>query len=153
MDPKHVIPSAEAKDSPQTQNSRGETLASATQSISAAPEGPTSGNGMITIDDFAKCKIKVGLITAAERVPETEKLIKLSIDCGEGRLRTIVSGIAAYYPDPATLVGKRVPVLANLAPRKMKGIESEGMVLYAVGADRLSAIEPNMPMEPGTPVQ
>lgn len=107
----------------------------------------------ITIDDFAKCKIKIGLITAAEKVPETERLIKLTIDCGEGRLRTIVSGIAEYYPDPSVLVGKRVPVLTNLAPRKMKGIESEGMVLYAVGTDTLTALEPNIPMPPGTPMQ
>lgn len=129
--------SAETKDSPSTQNSQGETLVSAP----------------ITIDDFHKCEIKIGLILSAERVPETERLVKFSVDCGEETPRTIVSGIATHYPDEQVLVGKRVPVLTNLSPRKMKGIESQGMILYAVGAETLTTLEPGAPVPPGTPVQ
>lgn len=107
----------------------------------------------ISIDDLKKCEIKIGVILSAERVPETDKLIKFSVDCGEGTSRTIISGIAMYYPDISILVGKRVPVVTNLAPRKMKGIESQGMILYAVGTETLTTLEPGAEVPPGTSVQ
>ena len=73
---------------------------------------------------------------AAELVPDAKKLLRLSVDVGEGRLRNIFAGIRAYYPDPAALVGKRVIVVANLKPRQMKWGLSEGMILAAGGGDR-----------------
>jgi len=85
----------------------------------------------IVYDDFTKLDIRVGLIKAAEMVPETDKLIKCTIDFGEDvGERTIVSGIREWY-EPEQLVGKRLPYLINLAPRELRGVVSEGMLLAA----------------------
>lgn len=108
---------------------------------------------MITFDEFKKAEIKIGKILAAERVPEADRLLKLSIDLGEETPRQILSGIAEYYPDPAILVGKQVPVLANLPTRTIRGLESQGMVLYAVGEGFLTTVEPSREVPPGTNVQ
>lgn len=83
----------------------------------------------ITFDDFSKMDIRVGTILEAERVPKTDKLLKLKIDTGIDQ-RTVVSGIAGFY-DPEKIVGQQVSILVNLAPRKIKGIESQGMILMA----------------------
>lgn len=85
--------------------------------------------GEITIDDFAKIDLRVATVVAAERVPKTDKLIKLQVKIG-GEERTIVSGIAQHY-EPENLIGKNVIVIANLKPAKLRGIESRGMVLAA----------------------
>lgn len=82
----------------------------------------------VSIDEFAKMDIRIGTIIAAEAVPETDKLIKCTIDFGQLGTRTIVSGIKAYRT-PESLVGKQVPYIVNLEPRKIKGIESQGMLL------------------------
>lgn len=83
---------------------------------------------MITIDDFAKVEIRVGKILAAEKVPETDKLLKLSVSFGEEQ-RQIVSGIALYFPDPNTLIGTKCGFITNLEYRMIKGLESQGMIL------------------------
>lgn len=83
----------------------------------------------ISYDDFAKMDIRVGTILEAERVPKTDKLLKLTIDTGIDK-RTVVSGIAEWYK-PEEAIGKKVSILVNLAPRKIKGIESKGMILMA----------------------
>ena len=85
--------------------------------------------GEITIDDFAKIDLRVATVIAAERVPKTDKLIKLQVKIGDEE-RTIVSGIAQHY-EPEKLIGKNVIVIANLKPAKLRGIESRGMVLAA----------------------
>lgn len=85
--------------------------------------------GEITIDDFAKIDLRVATVIAAERVPKTDKLIKLQVKIGDEE-RTIVSGIAKHY-EPENLIGKNVIVIANLKPAKLRGIESRGMVLAA----------------------
>ncbi len=82
-----------------------------------------------SFDDFAKMDIRTATVLAAERVPKTDKLLKLSIDTGIDK-RTIVSGIAEYYT-PEEMVGKQICILANLAPRNIRGIESKGMILMA----------------------
>jgi len=82
-----------------------------------------------TFDEFVKMDIRVGTIVEAERVPKTEKLLKLLIDTGIDK-RTVVSGIAEYYT-PDKIIGQKVSILVNLAPRKIKGIESQGMILMA----------------------
>src|SRR3989344_9234936 len=110
----------------------------------------------ITFDEFKKAEIKIGTILSAEKVPDADKLIKLIINLGlnpsvpstegspdhssatnglgeEQDIRQILSGIAMHYEDPSVLVGKQVPVLANLPTRTIRGLESQGMVLYAVG--------------------
>jgi len=82
-----------------------------------------------TYDEFMKMDIRTATVLEAERVPKTDKLLKLLIDTGADQ-RTIVSGIAEYYT-PEEMVGKQICILANLAPRKIKGIESKGMILMA----------------------
>lgn len=94
-------------------------------------------DSMILIDDFAKCDIRVGLVTDAKPVPESKKLIQLSVDFGtEIGLRTILTGLLTYYPDTSTFQGKKFYFLVNLAPRKMAGIESQGMFLAPEGAEK-----------------
>jgi methionyl-tRNA synthetase len=94
-----------------------------------------------SFDDFSKMDIRVGTILEAERVPKTEKLLKLLIDTGIDK-RTVLSGIAEYYK-PEDIIGQRVSILVNLAPRKIKGIESQGMILMAENtAGELSFVAP-----------
>ena len=83
---------------------------------------------MITIDDLQKIDLRVGKILSAERVEGSEKLLKLSVDMGEEAPRQILSGIAKWYA-PEDLAGKQVVVVANLEPRQMMGLESQGMLL------------------------
>ncbi|NPA68178.1 MAG: methionine--tRNA ligase [Chlorobi bacterium] len=87
----------------------------------------------ISFDDFQKLDIRTATIIEAEKVPKTKKLLKLTLDTGIDK-RTVVSGIAEYYK-PEEIIGKQVQVLMNLAPRKLKGIESQGMILMAQDSD------------------
>jgi methionyl-tRNA synthetase len=113
------------------------------QPISVKPE--------IVFDDFAKIDLKVGTIVAAEKVEKADKLLKLSIDLGF-ETRTIVSGIALHYT-PEEIVGKQVTVVTNLAPRKMRGIESNGMILMAEDASgKLYFVKPENAINPGAGV-
>lgn len=104
----------------------------------------------ITIDDFSKIEVKIGTVQAAERVPETEKLIKCTVDFGEeGGPRTIVSGVAAYTT-PEALLGRQLAYVTNLEPRTIKGVESNGM-LFAVGeGETFAFITPDRVVPPGT---
>lgn len=86
---------------------------------------------MINITDFTKVEIRIGKILSAERIEGSEKLLKLSIDLGEALPRQILSGVAKAVSDPMELVGKMVPIVANLEPRMMMGMESNGMMLCA----------------------
>jgi len=96
----------------------------------------------ITFDDFTRMDLRTGTILEAEKIPKTKKLIKMLVDLGFEK-RTIVSGIAEYF-EPEVLPGKKVSVLANLAPRKIKGIESQGMILLSENADgSLHFVEPS----------
>ena len=93
----------------------------------------------ISIDDFSKIDLRVGLVRDSSAVEGSNKLIKLMVDIGEGRLRQIFAGIRPGYPEPEKLVGKKVIVVANLKPRQMKFGLSEGMILSGGDADRLCA--------------
>lgn len=86
---------------------------------------------MINIEDFFKVEIKMGKILSAEKVEGSEKLLKLMIDIGEPTPRQILSGVAKAVPDLEAIVGKMVPIIANLEPRQMMGMESQGMMLCA----------------------
>jgi methionyl-tRNA synthetase len=101
---------------------------------SAAEAPAKEAKAIINFDDFAKIDLRAGTILTADKVEKADKLLKLSIDLGEEAPRTIVSGIALHYA-PEDIVGKQVTVVANLAPRKMRGIESAGMILMAEDAD------------------
>ena len=98
----------------------------------ARVEPPATAPAQISIDDFAKVELRIARIVAAEHVDGADKLLKLTLDAGEGRHRTVFAGIKSAY-DPAALVGRLTPMVANLAPRKMKFGLSEGMVLAASG--------------------
>lgn len=112
---------------------------------------------MITYEEFKKIEIRAGKILSAEKIPDTDKLLKLSVDfaekdeAGNAKPRQIVSGIAMHFPDPAVLVGKTCMFVANLAPRTIRGFESNGM-LFAVSTPEggFSLLEPNATIPPGT---
>ncbi len=105
----------------------------------------------IVFDDFAKIDLRVGTIISAEKVEKADKLLKLSVDLGF-ETRTIVSGIALHF-SPEQVVGKQVTVVVNLAPRKMRGIESNGMILMAETADgKLHFVSPEDAIPPGAKV-
>jgi methionyl-tRNA synthetase len=99
------------------------------------PETDTPGIAYIGIEDFAKVELRVGEIKTAERLPKSVKLLRFTIDLGEAQPRQILAGIAQYY-DPEKLIGRKVIVVSNLAPRKLAGFESQGMILAAsIGDD------------------
>ncbi len=120
------------------------TTSSSTSTIAAVkPE--------IVFDDFAKIDLRVGTIVAASKVEKADKLLQLSVDLGF-ETRTIVSGIAQHF-EPETIVGKQVTVVVNLAPRKMRGIESNGMILMAEDANgKLHFVNPSDNINPGSGV-
>jgi len=98
--------------------------------VVAVPGAPSvDGGGKISIDDFAKVDLRVGLVKVAERVPKSDKLLRLEVDIGT-EVRQVLAGIAEAYA-PETLVGRKVVIVANLAPRKMRGLESNGMIVAA----------------------
>src|SRR5947209_4804419 len=107
------------------------TQAAQTQASAAQPEGVVS---FITIEDFAKVEMRVGEVLTAERVPKSDKLLRFTVDLGEAEPRQILAGIAEYY-EPEKLVGRKVVVVSNLKPRKLRGFESQGMVLAASVGD------------------
>lgn len=90
----------------------------------------TADTNFITIDDFLKVELRVGEIKVAERIPKADKLLRFEIDLGEEKPRQILAGLAEYY-DPEKLIGRKVVVVANLKPRKMRGLESQGMICAA----------------------
>lgn len=104
----------------------------------------------ISYDDFAKLEIRVGTVRAAELIPDTDKLLKCTIDFGEFGERTIVSGIAQFRT-PEEIVGKQLPYIVNLAPRMLRGVESQGMLLAASpGGDGLALLIPDKEIPNGT---
>ena len=104
----------------------------------------------ISIDAFSKIEVQIGTVQSAERIPETDKLLRLMVDFGEESPRQIVSGIAAYVPEPASLVGRQLAFVTNLEPRTIRGLESNGM-LFAVGSDETFAfLTPDRTVPPGT---
>ncbi len=120
---------------------KGETAA-------APAEAPA---GRIAVDDFARVDLRVAEVLAAEPVPKSKKLMKLTVTLGEER-RTIVAGIAEHYA-PADLVGKKVVVVANLLPAKLMGVESNGMVLAGSADGRLAVLVLDRDLPPGTKVK
>ncbi|MBI4079947.1 hypothetical protein HY414_01845 [Candidatus Kaiserbacteria bacterium] len=103
----------------------------------------------ISYEDFAKLDIRIGTVIAAEMVPNADKLIKCTVDFGELGQRTIVSGIAEWKK-PEELIGKQYPYVVNLAPRVLRGIASEGMLLAATDAEGVALIIPERALPPGT---
>ncbi|MDE2038356.1 MAG: hypothetical protein KGI69_04040 [Patescibacteria group bacterium] len=120
----------------------------------------------ISYDDFKKAEIRAGKILSAEKIPDTDKLLALTVDLGDmketpheaGRMtklepapRSIVSGIAAHFPDPSVLVGRTCMFVANLEPRTIRGRVSDGMIFaLSTGSGEFSLLEPDDAIPPGT---
>jgi methionyl-tRNA synthetase len=120
---------------------------------SSPKQGEGEPKAAISFDDFTKLDLRAGTITAAEKIPKADKLLKLAIDIGEAQPRTIVSGIAQHFT-PEELPGKQVLVLCNLEPRKMRGVESQGMVLMAEDAEgKLVFVQPGRAVPSGAEVR
>ena len=124
--------------------------------LQATADSPTTGTlpvpaGQITIDEFMRIQLKTAKVLTAERVPKSDKLIKLIVTLG-GEQRQIVAGIGKKY-EPADLVGKCIVIVANLKPAKLMGIESQGMVLAAGDKDVNGLVTILEEVDPGTKVK
>ena|SRR3989344_4018473 len=102
----------------------------------------------ITYDDFTKLEMCIGTVVSAELVPETDKLIKCVVNFGELGERTIVSGVAEWK-SPEDLIGRQFPYVVNLAPRIIRGVESQGMILAIRDKDGISLLNPDKEVESG----
>ena len=108
---------------------------------------------MISIDDFKKLEIRVGQIINAEKVENTDKLLKLTVGFGEEIPRQIISGISEYFPDTQVLIGKKCAFATNLEPRVIKGFESQGMILAVNGDEFFSLLETQKEVPEGSLVK
>lgn len=115
------------------------------------PAPPPEPAPRVTIDQFKATQLRVALVVAAERVPDADRLLQLQVDLG-GERRQIVAGIARSY-EPEALVGKRVIVVANLEPARIRGVESQGMLLAADFGGRPVVATFEEPVPPGTVVR
>ena len=109
------------------------------------------GSEMISYDEFSKLDIRIALVENVEKVPKADKLLKLSIDLGTEK-RTIVAGLAEFYK-PKDLIGKKIVILANLEPRKLRGITSQGMLLAAEDGKIVSILTPDKDITPGSEIK
>ncbi len=109
-------------------------------------------NLMIKFEDFKKLDIRIGKVVSVERVEEADKLLKLIFDFGDEE-RQIMAGIAEFVDDPATLVGKEMPVLFNLETKKLRGYESQGMILAANTEEGPVLLHPEKEVPPGSIVK
>jgi methionyl-tRNA synthetase len=117
----------------------------------AAESTQEAASATVSFEDFQKLDLRVGRIVAAEPVPKATKLLKLTVDVGKAQ-RTVVAGIAASY-GPEALVGKSIILVANLAPRTLRGVESQGMVLAAESDGEIVLASFDTPVNPGSKVQ
>ena len=123
---------SEIKDSGQLSVVSGQSAEDSLQkpAAEATDHRPPTTDNYITIDDFLKVELRVGEVKVAERVPNADKLLRMEVDIGEEKPRQLLAGLAEYY-DPEKLIGRKVVVVANLKPRKMRGLESQGMICAA----------------------
>jgi len=106
---------------------------------------------MITFNDFKKLDMRIGKIISAEKVQGTDKLMKLEIDLGTEK-RQLIAGLADMY-EPNSLIGKEIPILMNLEPRKIRGIESQGMVLAIDVGGKAVIMHPDREVPPGSTIR
>jgi methionyl-tRNA synthetase len=117
----------------------------------APAQAPAEAPSEIEFADFQRLDLKIGTVVSAEPVPKADKLLLLKVDLGEEAPRQIVSGIADFHK-PADLVGQQVVVLANLKPRTLRGVESQGMILAVRREGGLELLAPPGPVAPGSKV-
>lgn len=106
----------------------------------------------ISIEEFGRLRLRIGVITAAQDHPNADRLLVLTVDTGDGPHRQVVAGIKQFY-QAANLVGKHVVVVTNLKPATLRGVESQGMVLAASDSSLLTLIAPEQPIPPGSIVK
>jgi len=106
---------------------------------------------LVSVKELGKLDIRIGNVVKAERVPKSEKLLKLEVELAKER-RTLVAGVAEHYR-PEELIGKQVAVIVNLEPAKLMGIKSEGMLLAAVEEGKISLLTVDKPVKPGARVE
>lgn len=108
---------------------------------------------MSIFEDFSKLDIRIGEIISAEKIPDTDKLLRLEVDLGEEEYRQIISGIAEYFEDIEALVGRQCPFIVNLEPRVIRGHESCGMILAVSTEDQdFALLHPGKYVHPGSVV-
>ncbi len=106
----------------------------------------------IPIDHFKEVEIRVGTVKSAERVPDSDKLLRLEVDFGEGAMRQILSGIAEFL-SPEELVGRQYPFVTNLEPRVIRGLVSNGMILAVGEGDTFALLTPTKQVQPGSRIR
>ena len=137
---------------PQIAKLEASKVEKAAQEAAAQPTEHVAQKAETSFDDFMKMDIRVGEILEAEKVKKSDKLLKLLVDTGLDK-RTVVSGIAEHFT-PEDVIGKKVSVLMNLAPRKIRGVESQGMILMAENAaGKLSFVSPDDSFEAGCEIR
>jgi methionyl-tRNA synthetase len=129
-----------------------EVAPTATKKAPAMKETKQSKNELIEFDDFTKIDLRVAVVQEAEKVEKSKKLLRLIVDAGEAEPRQILAGISEHYA-PEDLIGRRVVIVANLKPRKLMGLESQGMVLAASDDNGLSILGVDKDVEPGSPAK
>ena len=108
---------------------------------------------MISFGDFKKLDIRIGKVISAEKVPDTDKLVKLVFDMGNDEKRQVIAGIAEFIADPEDLVGKEMPVLVNLESRTLRGHDSDGMILAVDVDGRPVLLRPEEEVPPGSSIK
>ncbi len=106
----------------------------------------------LTIDQFKEVEIRIGTVVHAERVPDSDKLLRLEVDLGEATVRQILSGIAEYLK-PEEMVGRQFPFVTNLEPRLIRGLVSNGMILAAGEGETFALLAPTQPVTPGSRIR
>lgn len=106
----------------------------------------------ITLDEFKRAEIRIGTVLSAERVPETDKLLRLEVDFGEGAPRQILSGIAEHIK-PEDLTGRQFPFITNLEPRVLRGFVSNGMLLAVGEGDTFALLSPTKAVDEGSRIR
>lgn len=107
---------------------------------------------MITFEEFKKMDIRIGEILSAEKIPETDKLLKLMVDLGEEKPRQIIAGVSEFFPNEQELIGKQITILANLEHRTIKGLESQGMILAVNDENELALLIPSKKIKSGSKI-
>jgi methionyl-tRNA synthetase len=129
---------------------RMEETAGAPEAAKPAPREVPEGAGLLDLSEFRRADLRVAAVLSAERIPGADKLLRLEVDLGEER-RQIVAGVAQHYA-PEALVGRRIVMVANLKPARIRGIQSQGMLLAAHGETGLKLVVPDGAVEPGSKV-
>jgi len=120
---------------------------------SPAPSTPVDpSTALLSINEFKRLALRIGVVTAAEDHPNADRLLVLTVDVGDGSPRQLVAGIKGSY-QAADLIGKHVVVVANMKPAKLRGVESQGMVLAASEGDTMVLVTPERPIQAGSTVK